>query len=206
MGRDPRKKGRQAGHPSRRCSSACTHSKTAISSAQTLPGQIHSHRTLPPSGPASLGLSDFFQVDMLGMRYTSVNFRAEKSPRSPNCFAQKDRDRPWGSARGGSPWRSASSAGPCTPRPPAAASTCPPAVSAVIFVPVYQQMRFRLLRRVLVHQQAAVSRPKKSSACHAHAAASTCPPTRDDKPPRRQPRDKTMICLVNSHTHATPKR
>ncbi|KAJ1475925.1 hypothetical protein T484DRAFT_1966989, partial [Baffinella frigidus] len=31
---------------------------------------------------------------------------------------------PWASLRGGWPWRFASADGPCTPRPPAAASTC----------------------------------------------------------------------------------
>ena len=34
--------------------------------------------------PVSLGLSDYSQVDRLGLRYKLVNFGAEMSPGSPN--------------------------------------------------------------------------------------------------------------------------
>ena len=42
---------------------------------------------------ASLGLTDYSQVDMLGVRYKSVSVGAEKSPVSPNWRAEIDRDR-----------------------------------------------------------------------------------------------------------------
>ena len=40
-------------------------------------------RTCPPRS-ASYGLTDFFEVDTLSLRYTTVNIGAETSPGSPN--------------------------------------------------------------------------------------------------------------------------
>jgi hypothetical protein len=39
----------------------------------------------------TVGLADYCQVDMLGVRYQSVNFGAGKSPGSPNWWAQIDK-------------------------------------------------------------------------------------------------------------------
>ena len=42
------------------------------------------------SGSAAYGLTDFSQVDKLGVRYKSVNFGTGKSPGTPDWRAQID--------------------------------------------------------------------------------------------------------------------
>ena len=57
----------------------------------------HSERAINlPSSPASVGFTDYSQVDILALRYKFINFGAEKSPGSPKRVARID----WGRASG----------------------------------------------------------------------------------------------------------
>lgn len=69
----------------------------ATAPPDTCPLPLLSSPYLAP--PQSIWLT-LLKVDMLGLRYQSVNFEAEKSLVSPNRRAQIDRDRPfiWGTS------------------------------------------------------------------------------------------------------------
>ena len=75
--------GRAVRFPTRKPRDSLHLRTVSITARPVLEGQVQAMKGFPAWDEDPLDLTDYTQVDMLGMRYKSVNFGAEKSPESP---------------------------------------------------------------------------------------------------------------------------